>query len=347
MRITRRQALKGAAAGFVALLADELYRPPGLFQMPELGTLQPARQLPVTVQEAASDEPYYHATGAQIYDPAAFSGLNSVFQKEIGSFDGEAAVAVTDLLDGETISINGGRRFLTGCTINIFPYLNVWEDIQSSRYELDRGLYGLLVQGIAWSQPKSAAPLLIRTSGSLDRAVARANDLRKRLGAINSVMTHEPLYGSPEDGDNYFTADDANLVLKKLWNGEIIGNDATYEALDLLKRNPHRSVDFIIPRYLPVRGDVAHKIGYHWDTTGWVFDDMGIVDIRATDDIHFPFSFAYFSQRGKVLTVREKEEGNYKYHDGEGAKLGARLARAAFDHVLRKYGFTEIQLYGP
>jgi len=250
-----------------------------------------------------------------------FTSLKDSLTEKILNFPYDTAIVISDLNDGETISINGNVKHLTGCTINIFPFLLVLEDLQDGKYQLDDELVYNLVQGIPLSQPKFVVPLLYKSGGSLEGGIAKANELRERIGAKNSIMDHEPLYGGPESGNNYFTAEDANLVLSKLYLGQILNQYWTDFAIDILTQT-NSSVDFIIPAGVSQNAKVAHKIGWHWDPTGWVYNDIGLV-IAEKDSQKLAFALSYFSQHGE-----------YQY---SGARFGAELARICWQHFAQKH----------
>ena len=253
-----------------------------------------------------------------------FTALKESLTGEIQNFSGDAAIVISDLNDGETVSINGNVKHLTGCTINIFPFLSVLEDLQNGKYQLDDDLTYNLVQGIPLSQPRFVVPLLIKSGRSFEGGIAKANELRERIGAKNSIMDHEPLYGGPESGNNYFTAEDANLVLSKLYGGQILNPEWTAFAIDILTQTNY-TVDYIIPAGIPQGARVAHKIGWHWDPTGWVYNDMGLV-IAENDGRKPAFAISFFSQYGS--------------YEGSGSRLGAELAQITWQHFAQKYNLS-------
>ncbi len=66
---------------------------------------------------AAPDQPSGTAPNA------AMLALQTSLEQEIAARSFETAVAVTDLQTGETISVNGDRQQLTGCTINLLAIM--------------------------------------------------------------------------------------------------------------------------------------------------------------------------------------------------------------------------------
>ncbi len=59
------------------------------------------------------------------------AALQSRLQQRVDASGIDAAVAVTDLQTGETVSVNGDEPHLTGCTINFFVLLQVVRDLEA------------------------------------------------------------------------------------------------------------------------------------------------------------------------------------------------------------------------
>ena len=143
-KFTRRQALKVAGAGIALLALDTLLTSCGETTATE--TVNPTTS--PTPKEIFSKDPKNYVPGikkSRIETPSptpkpelspVFLRLKENLQAEIQNFDGDATIAITDLEDNETFSINGEVQHRTGCTANILSYLLVLEALQNGKYEL-------------------------------------------------------------------------------------------------------------------------------------------------------------------------------------------------------------------
>ncbi len=79
---------------------------------------------------------------------------------------GNYAIAVTDLQTGETISVRGGERQMSGCSVNLFVLYKVVLDLKTGKYDLDR--VDRLVRATTWSSSAVTARDLYAVIGDGD-----------------------------------------------------------------------------------------------------------------------------------------------------------------------------------
>ena len=79
----------------------------------------------------------------------------------------------------------------------------------------------------------------------------------------------------------------------------------------------------MLPGQLPEAATVAHKIGYYWDTDGWVNNDAGIVTFTGADGQEKAYAITYLSQKA--------------WTEYAGYSFGARLSRIVWDWFEAKY----------
>jgi hypothetical protein len=83
------------------------------------------------------------------------------------------------------------------------------------------------------------------------------------------------------------------------------------------------NLDYILPGNLPAEATVAHKMGYHWDSDGWVVNDAGIVTFTGADGETKAYAVSYLSQKDPT--------------EAAGYSFGATLSRIVWDHFEQKY----------
>ena len=277
--------------------------------------------------DARSAQASSEATVSQLVgQPHRVSSTPSLFEleqavaAEIGAYPGEVAIAVTDLQTGESFAINGDRPQVGACTINLFLLYSIVAD-------LERGLYPvwevdwIVNAAVGASDPKWAKELVVKTGGgSIAQGVAKVNQLMQNVGAVNSFYDHAPEYSglySLSGEDNYVSANDLNIALSKLYNGELFGPEFTAYAFEKLL-NVRPRLNNVLPALLPVdRTRVAHKVGFINYAGYSTRNDAGIVFVdKGGREIAYVISF--LSQHNE----------NY----WAAASFGAWLSRIVFDH---------------
>ncbi|MEE8346376.1 MAG: serine hydrolase [Dehalococcoidia bacterium] len=236
----------------------------------------------------------------------------TAYGEQVGGI--EVAIAVTDLQTGQTISVNGNAVQRTGCTINMFALFAVVGEFQAGRANPE-GLANNIEYGIGGSYPPQVKQFMQKVFGTHQVGVTRAREMMASWGMQASLFDHVPYYGDGTQ-NNLLTALETNSVLTKLYRGELFEPEWTQYTLERL-RNIRAYVNYMLPRQLPSSATVAHKIGYYWDSDGWVNNDVGIVTFTGADGQEKAYSISYLSQKARSEYI--------------GYSFGARLSRITWD----------------
>jgi hypothetical protein len=243
----------------------------------------------------------------------------AAYQRQEPGFD--MGLAVTDLQTGETMSINGNTIWRTGCTINLFALLAAVSDFQAGRARPDE-VAGLIRIGIGNSSPPEVAQFLDILYGSHETGVEQARRLMQSWGMKDSLYHHVPFYGDGTE-NNLLTPVETNLVLAKLYRGELFNAEwTTYTLGRLLEIKP--GLNYILPGQLPATARVPHKIGYYQDIDGWVIADAGLVIFPDANGKQTAYAITYLSHRAST------EPAGYLF--------GAKVSRIVYDFFAAKYG---------
>ena len=243
-----------------------------------------------------------------------FLALRAVLEDSIATYYGDVAICVADLQTNEEICVNGNALHRTGCTINMFALFAAVEEFQAGRANPEEWADWIRI-GIGHSSPPQVAVFLEGIKGSLEEGVRRANELMQSWGMRDSLFDHVPGYPGPDWRPNVLTARETNMVLAKLYRGELFSADWTAYAMGrLLDIKP--GLNYVLPGLLPAGVRVAHKIGYYADWDGWVYNDAGIVMVER-EDSRFAYGISYLSQ------AMPSEYAAYSF--------GAQLSRTVYD----------------
>lgn len=248
-----------------------------------------------------------------------FLALKDTLAEEIAAYGAQVggidvAIAVTDLQTGERISINGNMPHRTGCTINMFALLAVVGEFQAGRADPQSVGYNIRV-GIGGSYPPQVRRFLEMVFPSYQAGVDRAQELMSSWGMVASHFYQVPYYQIGTQ-INQLTALEANLVLGKLYRGELFDPEWTAYTLARL-REVNWGLNYILPGQLPAAATVAHKIGFYADWDGWVNNDAGIVTFTGGDGEAKAYVVTYLSQKART--------------EYTGYSFGARLSRIVWD----------------
>ena len=245
------------------------------------------------------------------------------YDADVGGID--VAIAVTDLQNGETISVGGNVLHRTGCVINLFALLGAVNEFQAGNASPD-GLGYSIKKGIGGSYPPEVKNFTQSIFGSYWEGTYYARSLMRSWGMTASYFDHIPFYGGEYPSPNILTALETNDILAKLWNEQLFNYEWTVYTLGVL-RDSYSYVDYILPGRLPAEAAVGHKIGYYADWDGWVNNDTGIVTFQGADGKQKAYAITYLSQ------LANTERAGYSF--------GARLSRDVWDWMVGKYGLWQ------
>lgn len=242
------------------------------------------------------------------------------YSNQVGGID--VAIAVTDLQNGERISVGGNVLHRTGCVINMFALLAAVAEFEAGNAS-PSGLGAYIKKGIGGSYPPDVKNFTQRIFGSYWDGTYRARELMAVWGMNASYFDHIPYYGGDSPGPNILTALETNDILARLWNDQLFNAEWSSYTIGVL-RDSYWYTNYILPKYLPASAKVAHKIGYYADYDGWVNNDAGIVSFQGADGVQKAYAITYLSQMA----------GSEKI----GYSFGAKLSRDVWDWMAGKYG---------
>lgn len=249
-----------------------------------------------------------------------FLALQAVLEGRIRNYYGDVALCVTDLQTREEICVNGDALHRTGCTINMFSLFVVTEEFQAGRANPEDWAYWIKI-GIGHSSPPQVAVFVQGIKGSLEEGVKRANELMQSWGMKDSIFGYVPGYPGRDWRPNILTAKETNMILGKLYRGELFSAEWTVYVIErLLDIKP--GLNYILPLFLPAGVRVAHKIGYHPDVDGWVYNDVGIVMVERGGQ-QIAYAISYLSQ------AMPSEYTAYIF--------GAELSKIVYDWFAQRY----------
>jgi len=254
-----------------------------------------------------------------------FLALRDALAEEIEAYRAqvgriEVGIAVTDIQTGQTISVGGNDLHKTGCTMNMFALFAAVGEFQAGRADPDSVAYNVNV-GIGHSYPPQVYRLMANVFGSAQAGVQRGQEMMTSWGMKASRFYQLPYYPvGPQM--NSLTALEVNMVLTKLYRGELFEPEWTDYTLARL-RNIAGYLNYILPSQLPDSATVAHKIGYFWDSDGWVNNDAGLVTFTGGDGKEKAYVITYLSQKART--------------EYTGYSFGARLSGIVWDYFAATY----------
>ena len=222
-----------------------------------------------------------------------FLTLQAALEDRIRNYSGDVAVCVADLQTNEQICVNGDALHSTGCTLNMFSLFVAVEEFEAGRARPEDWAYWIKI-GIGHSSPPQVAVFVQGIKGSLEEGARRADELMQSWGMKDSVFGYVPGYPGQDWRPNILTARETNMILAKLYRGELFSPEWTAYAIDrLLDIKP--GLNYVLPLFLPAGVRVAHKIGYFQGSNGWVYNDVGIV-MMTQGDKQTAYAISYLSQ---------------------------------------------------
>lgn len=208
-------------------------------------------------------------------------------------WNGQFAVSVTDLQTGQIISVNGNRKQPAASTIKIFIAIGIAQQIDAGN--IDRRDVDNLMQAMMRSSDNQASYELIEMLGHGDivAGTAEVNTIAQALGTTGTFLDSPPDHPEIDLGiaaDNLLTSNDLNLVLSKLYRGQILSPSSTAYVLSLMAL-PEEWQNGSIGGPLPSDSTVYHKPGW-LDAPYNTWNDAGIVIVnRIGQQISYVISY--------------------------------------------------------
>jgi len=254
--------------------------------------------------------------------------LRTAMQAAVDAYwvSGVYAVAVTDLQTGETVSVRGGERQLSGCVMNLFVLYQVAADTAAGRHPLET--VDALVRATTWSSNAKTARELYVIAGEGDgsEGVRRVQRLIASLELDDVLIDHPPAFHEHSlgiDFNNYVTAEAMNRALAALWAGEVVDGEMRDYLLEVLGEvKPGLNyLTAVVPD-----GTVSHKNGFFIGSNGYVDNDVGIIRLQR-GDVEYAYALSFLS-----------EQVPSEYGD---VALGQQLGALAYEVMVARYPATE------
>ncbi|MGA7669839.1 MAG: serine hydrolase [Nitrolancea sp.] len=227
--------------------------------------------------------------------PATFDGLRSELNDLLSSWNGNYAVSVTDVQTGQTISINGDVEEPAASTIKIFVALAIAQQIDAGAIELD-DVDDQMRLMMAVSDNEAAYELIeLLGNGDIVAGTAYINTVAQALGATGTILDSPPDHPEIDLGvaaDNLLTSNDLNMVLTKLYRGEILSPDGTDYVLELMNL-PEDWQNGSVGGPLPDGATFYHKPGWLDDPYN-TWNDAGIVVVKRNGE-SLAYAISYLS----------------------------------------------------
>jgi hypothetical protein len=292
---------------------------PSVTPEPGTGGDQPSGPLPDTEGDIAEN----------VNLSADMIGLQNQLASTIAEYESanaiDVGVAVTDLVTGETLSVNGNVAHKTGCVINLFALLAAVDQFQAGNAS-PSGLEYSIKKGIGGSNPPEVKNFMDAIFGYYPDGVVYARQLMAGWGLKVATYDHIPYYGgSDSPPSNVLTPLETNSILSRVWNDQLFDAQWSDYTISVL-RDSYAYVNYILPKYLPWNATVGHKIGYYDDNDGWVNNDVGIVSFTGADGQEKAYAISYFSQYGRS--------------EYDGYSFGARVSLDVYDFMAPRYGVS-------
>lgn len=212
---------------------------------------------------------------------AWMSDLQTQLAGMLAGWRGDYAVTVTDLQTDQPVSVNGSHSQTAASTIKIYVAIAIAQQIDAGKFTRSN-VDGLMRAMMGLSDNEAAYELLeMLGNGSIVAGTNAINSVARDLGATGSALDSPPDHPEIDIGianDNLLTSNDVNLILTRLYHGQILSPDSTSYLLQLMSL-PQDWQNGSVGGPLPAGTDFFHKpgwIGYPDNT----WNDAGIVTVK-------------------------------------------------------------------
>jgi beta-lactamase class A len=216
--------------------------------------------------------------------------LAPALERLADSTPGLVAITVGDLSSGHVIAINGGLNVPAASTIKIPVMVEVFRQIQSSRFTLDRTVtlqeddrdcgYGALCDepaGVEYSVRDLLVAMIDYSDNTATNMLIRLVGRRHINHTMAELGLHQTRLGDSirSDGDIRqlrTSANDMARLLSLIASERVVSARASETMLQILEGQRHNT---LLPEPLPKGLVIAHKTGTLHDT----LNDVGIVEL--------------------------------------------------------------------
>jgi beta-lactamase class A len=225
--------------------------------------------------------------------PGSLSELQTQISARLSGWNGKYAVTVTDLQTGQTVSVNGARSQTAASTIKIFIAIGIAQQIDAGHIAKD-DVDGLMQAMMGQSSNEAAYELIeMLGNGNIVAGTRAVNTVAQNLGTTGTFLDSPPDHPEIDIGiarDNLLTTNDLNLVLTKLYHGQILSPASTDYVLYCMSL-PSDWQNGSVGGPLPAGSTFYHKpgwIGAPYDT----WNDAGIVVVNR-NGLNLAYAISY------------------------------------------------------
>ncbi|MGD8373692.1 MAG: class A beta-lactamase-related serine hydrolase [Candidatus Woesebacteria bacterium] len=229
--------------------------------------------------------------------------LQQIVDDFSASYPSTVRVSVVDLSNGASASYNPDKRTVSASLYKMFVAYGIYQMIDNGSLSASQNISSL---GLSVNQ---CLNLMITISdnpcGKALGGIAGWSELDKELaqqGYSNTTLDNYDGAGNIID-DKYTTTSDATLLLKRLYEGNLLGQDSSDNFVSLLKQQTYNDW---LPAGLPGSATIAHKTGALY---GYVHD-AGIVYGSGHDYVIVVMSGEWNSPEATAPPVFAEISGN-------------------------------------
>jgi len=251
----------------------------------------------------------------------------------IAGTDGTVGVALASLRDDDSILINPHEVFHAASIIKIAILAELLRQVESGEKSLDSevilreedkiggaGVLQELHSGLSLTVEDCATLMIIVSDNTASNilidiaGMERINALLRAAGMEHSALRKKFMIELADPSIfNVTSPGDTMLLLKKLYNREILGQAMTDKALDILSRQQYREK---IPLFLPEELRIANKTG---EVTG-VRHDAAIVYLNEEPYVLVVFTKDQSDHLRADRIIGEISRDVFTYFSGKGKK---------------------------
>ena len=228
---------------------------------------------------------------------ASWEELKQQIGREVRQFHGESAIWIEDLGTGWTVSHQAERLFPAASVVKVPIMAVCFQAAQQGKVRLDErillhgadralgsGLLKSAPNGVSFTLEQLIELMITRSDNTAANLIIRRlgfdylNESFRGMGLTQTRLSRRMMdFSQRKHGvENYTTAEDLSLTLRKLYQHQLVSAEVSGRCLDLLKR---QAINDRIPALLPAGTVVAHKTGLEKG----ICHDSGIVFTPAGD----------------------------------------------------------------
>lgn len=330
--LSRRDLLRLTSAGLTALAISQVTCRSPFKSKPRIST--PTNTPTLTNTPEPTPTPTAIPTPEKPVLSKEMLQLQETLRSEIDAYQGQTAIAISDVLAKETIEVNGQRPQLPGCVANLACALTAVSQLSKNRALFTKeDIESDLTIMVRHSNPSVGLRVVEAIGGgSIEKGIGIINDNMKEWGMYKSIYDHPPTYDttySAHGVPNQMAASEINSVLSRVACRQLFDKkdvDWNLYALWVMSNNK-MGLNFMIPGEIP-EGDatVFHKVGWVPGQPNTI-NDAGVV---SANDHRFFYTITFMYQN------LETGIGELDLFYGPGF-FGRKLSKITYDMFTKKY----------